>query len=91
MTLPKKVCVANVVELVQGGQVVARAHAEFDLTEVPEQYQGFVLPLLERRTQLLIRSEERMLESEKWLRRYEQRKADYWAKPWWRRIFASRP
>ncbi len=76
----------------KGGVPVLSLDAKFDFSGIhPDDHTYFAGILLGRRTRLLAQSDEAYARDAKRSERYRERKAEYEALPWWRRLFARRP
>jgi hypothetical protein len=88
-----KVTLVDVVEIIQGGKVVAKLDAEFDFTNVDPTFHFYVLNVLMTRCRvcLYLPTFEKMEEEARRTERYVQHTAEYAALPWWKKIFISAP
>lgn len=90
ITIPggTEVIVKDAVIIVQGGRVVARLDAKYDFTDLDPAFHEIVVNLLlGGRIRLGLPTEKMLRQGE----RYTERKAEYAALPWWRKLFTKKP
>lgn len=76
----------------QGGKQVLSLDAKFDLRGVHPGDRAWVVGVLRNRAMYLAGpSPEQAQQHARQMRRYRERKAEYEALPWWRRVFTRRP
>ena len=76
----------------KGGEVVVSLDAKFDLSDIHPENRMFILSMLVgRRMHLVGPSDEQRAKDIRRSDRYDQRKAEYDALPWYRRVFTRRP
>jgi hypothetical protein len=86
-----EVTVKDAVTIFQGGVVVVRLDATYDLEGVPAEYHQSILAIISRCTQLGMPTWESMDLERQRMEKYHQRKDEYDALPWHKRLFAKRP
>ena len=83
--------VPDALQVLQGGRVVARVVAEYDLSDVAPEYFPFIEPHLLHRQRVLVPTWSRMRRDDAIFKNYRRRKEEYGALPWLRRLFTRRP
>jgi hypothetical protein len=88
-----KIIIADALVFKQGGKIVVRLNAEYDFTEVPPEFHELALRMLfsQQRIRLIVPTEAAMAEEDRRMARYHQRKIEYEALPWWKKLFKSPP
>lgn len=85
------VTIKDALQIVQGGKMVGTLDAQYDFKNLPPEYHQIAIGIINKRTRLGMQTWEDMEISRRQGERYKERKAEYAALSWWRRVFAKRP
>jgi len=85
------VTIKDALQIVQGGKMVGTLDAQYDFKDLAPEYHFTALQIISKRTRLGMQTWEDMEMWDNRHKRYTERKAEYAALPWYKKLLTRRP